>query len=307
MESKHRILLVLTIAAALVFVPSSFAQDNDDESPQHREGQRMQRPGEGPGHRSGERPGDMPGGPPRDERFGRDRSGPGRSEGRWRRPELTNEQIDRILEELKKRDPNAVKELTELRTKEPEKFKTELRRNAWPEIGKIIMEMWANRQRAEFLEWLENYVPKVAEELVQLKEEDPELYAQKYDLTWQKYRRIYDRARRSPELAKVLVADLQLGEREETLSKQIRTAQSEKDKNELTAQLENVVSDRYDLIVRQKQIEYEQLLRRLEELQKRVKESIEDIGRWRNEEFKKEKVSERIEELTERGKTRFRW
>jgi len=306
MESKSKILLVIavTAVAVLTLLPCSIARDNNDEDEQHRDGQRMQKPGEGPGRRSGERPGDMPGSPP-SEGFGRDR--PGRREGRWRRPELTDEQIDKILGELKKRDPNAAKELNELRTKDPEKFKTELRKKAWPEIGKIIMEMWATRQRAEFLEWLEKYVPKEAEELVQLREKDPDLYAQKYDLTWQNYRRIYDRARRSPELAKVLVADLQLGEREETLSKQIRTAESEEDKNEFTAQLENVVSDRYDLIVRQKQIEYEQLLKRLEELQKQVKESIEDIGRWRDEGFKKEKVKERVEDLTKERKPGFRW
>jgi hypothetical protein len=292
MEPKLRILLVLTIAATLVFMSNSLARDNDGGIPQRREGQRMQRPGEGPGPRP-------------DEGFGR--RGPGRPEGRWRRPELTDEQIDNILGELKKRDPNTAQELAELRTKDPEEFRNELRRHAGPEIGKVIMEMWANRQRAEFFEWLEKYVPKVAEELTQLKEEEPELYAQKYDLTWQKYRRIYDRARRSPELAKVLVADLQLAEREETLHRQIRTAENETDKNELMAQLENVVSDRYDLIVRQKQIEYEQLLKRLEELQKQVRASLEDIAVWRDPEFKAKNVKERIENLTEERKPGFQW
>ncbi len=295
MESKRGILLVLavTAVAVLTLMPCSLARDNDDEDGKRREGQRMQRPGEGPGRRSGERPGDMP--------------GPGRPEGRWRRPELTDEQIDDILKELKNRDPNIAQELTELRIKDPEKFKTELRRNAWPEIGKIIMEIWANRQRTEFLEWLEKYVPKVAEELAQLKEKEPELYAQKYDLTWQNYRRIYDRARRSPELANVLVADLQLAEREETLQRQIRTTENEKDKNELVARLEEVVSDRYDLIVRQKQMEYDQLLKRLEALQNQVKASIKDIEKWKDPENKVKIVKEHMEELTTADRERKFW
>lgn len=301
MESKRGILLIIAITAVavLTLIPCSYARDNGDEDGQRREGQRMQRPGDGPG--------EMPGLPPSDERFGRDGPARGRPRNGWRRPELTEEQIDDILEELKKRDPNTVKELADLRKEDRDKFKTELRRHAFPEIGKVIMEIWAKRQRAEFLEWLEKYVPKVAEELTQLEEKEPELYAQKYDLTWHNYRRIYDRAKRSPELAKVLVADLQMEEREEALRRQIRTTENEEDKNELIAQLEEVVSDRYELIVRQKQIEYNQLLKRLEALQNQVKASIQDIEKWKDPENKTKIVNKRMKELTTPDRERRFW
>ncbi len=293
MESKRRTLLVLTMAAAiLVLMPCSVAQDNDDDNTQTREGQRMQRPGEGPGPRSG-------------ERFGR--GGPGRPEGRWRRPELTDEQIDGILKELKERDPNNAKELTDLRTNDPEKFRIEFRRHAWPEISRAIMVSWENRRRTEFLEWLEKYVPKEAEALAKLKESEPNLYAQNYQITLRKYNRIYEHARRNSELAPVLVADLQLAEREDELVKKINAAKTEQEKAELTAQLEEVVADKYDLIVRRKQIEYEGLLRRLEALQKQVRASLEDIKVWRDDTFKAKNVKERIEDLTEERKTGFRW
>ena len=74
------------------------------------------------------------------------------------------------------------------------------------------------------------------------------------------------------------------------------------------AQLDEVASDRYDLIVRQKQMEYEQLLRRLEALQNQVKASIEEIKIYRTDEFKDEKIKERMKELTEeRKRPKFDW
>lgn len=293
MESKRGILTVLVVAAVVVLVslPYAFAQGND-ENTRGRGGPRIPRPGDRPGFRSGDRP-DREGGP--GDRMGRGR--PGRPDERWRRPELTDEQVDSVLEELTKRDPNTAKQLAELRKTDPNEFRNELRRSAGPEIGRVIMRIWTERRRAEFLEWLEKYVPTEAEELARLKDKEPSLYEQKYELLWRIYGRIYDQ-RRNPELTKVLVADLQLRERQHGLQNEYRTAKAEEEKNELKAQLEEVVSDRYDLIVRQKQLEYEQLLGRLEELQNQVKASLKDIGDWLDKGFKEKTVKKRVEELT---------
>ena len=296
MESKRGILTVLLVTAVVILasLPCSLAQDNNDQDGRRREGQRMERPGGSPGGRSGER----------GEQGGRGGSGdrtrgdsrPRRVEGRkWL--ELTNEQIDSILEELKKRDPNTAKGLAELRKTDPNEFRSELRRVAGP---KIIMQSWENRQRTEFLDWIEKYVPNEAEVLARLKEKEPELYTQKYRLTLRRWGRIYDRTRRNPEFAKVLVLDVQLSERESELIVKYKAAEGEDDKNELMAQLEEVVSDQYDLTVRRKQMEYEQLLRRLEALQREVKASLEEINEWRTEEFKKESVKKRLEDRINR-------
>jgi len=300
MESKRRIITVLIVAAIVLLasLPCAIAQDNDNQERRGREGQRMSRPGQRPGPGSGERSGR--GGP--GERGGR--GGRLRPDGRWRRPELTDEQIDSVLKELTKRDPNTAKELTELRKEDPDEFRNELRRSAGPEIGRVIMQIWTERRRAEFLKWLENYVPKEAEELARLKDKEPDLYEQKYELTWRIYDRIYERTRRNPELAKVLVTDLQLRERQRELQSKYRAAKAEEDKKELMAQLEEVVSDRYDLIVRQKQMEYEQLLRRLEALQNQVKESLKDIKIWKTDEFKEKTINERMEDLTTENRRR---
>ena len=300
MESKRRIITVSIVAAIVLLasLPCAIAQDSDNQDRRGREGQRMPRPGERGGPRQGER----------GRRGIPDGSGrrPGRPDGRWRRPELTDEQIDSVLKELTKRDPNTAKELAELRKEDPNEFRNELRGSAGPEIGRVIMQIWTERRRAEFLKWLENYVPKEAEELARLKDKEPDLYEQKYELTWRIYDRIYERTRRNPELAKVLVTDLQLRERQRELQSKYRAAKAEEDKKELMAQLEEVVSDRYDLIVRQKQMEYEQLLRRLEALQNQVKESLKDIKIWKTDEFKEKIINERMEDLTTRG-LEFDW
>ena len=146
MESKRGILTLLVVAAfvVLVYLPCATAQGNNDENTRVREGQRMSRPG---GERSGFRPDE------RGERGGRGgarqgRGGRLRPDGRRRRPELTDEQIDSVLEELTKRDPNTAKELADMRKKDPNEFRNELRKSAWPEIGRIIMSSWAVRIRS---------------------------------------------------------------------------------------------------------------------------------------------------------------
>jgi hypothetical protein len=313
MESKRGILtlFVVTIVVFLVFLPCSVAQDNSDQDqPQNMPRMGIERPGQRPEPGSGDRrggPGERSGGRgrPGDRRGAGQRFG-GRPDDRWRRPELTNDQIDDVLKELTKRDPNTAKKLNDLRQKDPNEFKNELRRNAWQEISRVIINGLRERQREEFLNWLGNYVPKEAESLTQLKETDPTLYTQKYDLIWGKYRLIYDRARRSPELAPVLIEDMQLNERENELLKNISATKNEQEKTELTAQLEKVEAYKYDLIVRRKQIEYEDLLKRLQDLQNDIKASLADINIWKGEEFKAEKVKERVEELTS-NKPKWDW
>jgi len=121
-----------------------------------------------------------------------------------------------------------------------------------------------------------------------------------------KYGRIIEEGRRNPELAEVLIEDLKLKKRRDELLKKIRTVKSESEKKKLVAELEEVVSGRFDLIVRRKQIAYERLLRWLEELRKRIRESRGEIVRWRDEKFKNENVKQRTGDLLEEI-PKFNW
>jgi len=280
MESKRGIVFVLFVAAIVTFValPCVNAQP-----PEREDGNDIWQD-RGPG-----------------------RGGPGRGMGR--RPELTDEEINKIMEGLKKRDPEKAKELEGLRTSDPEKLHEELMKYGREEFGEIIkvrMEKWRQERQTEFLKWLEEKAPKEARELAKLKDRDANLYQKKYDLARRKYERIYDTHRRSPELAEILLADLKLQERRDELVEKIKTAKNEKEKEKLMSQLEEVVSDRYDFIIRRKQMMYEWLLRRLEELQKHVNESKNEIAKLRDERVKAGNVKERMKQLTE-GTTKIKW
>jgi signal transduction histidine kinase len=232
------------------------------------------------------------------------RRGPGR--GRF---ELTDEEVDRILKDLKERSPEKAKELAELRTKSPDKFREELRKHAVEELKKVVgerIEKFHKERRARFLEWLAKNVPDEAEDLAKLKERSPDLYDQKYELVWKKYGRIYNESRWSPELAKVRIEDLRLQKRRDQLLGKINAAKGQKEKKKLTEELEDVVGHRYDLIVRRKQIVYEWLLKRLEELQNKIKESRADILKAQDSKVKADNIKNRTQELLEEKKG-FNW
>ena len=219
-----------------------------------------------------------------------------------KRFEPTEEEIDRIMTSLKQSNPEKAKELAELRKKEPERFKAELRKYGREEYAKIIKERiedWRNKRRAEFIEWLEKNYSKVAKELATLKEKQPGIYWEKFDQVRKKYWPIFEEEKRNPELAEVLKEDLELTKRRDELVRKIKSAKNEKEKEKFAAHLEEVVGRRFDLIIRKKQIEYERLLKRIEQLQKQVKESRNEIGKWMNTEFKTENVKKRLKDLTE--------
>jgi hypothetical protein len=288
MDKSRAIIFILAMAVivAVTSIPCS-AGRNDEDSMWTGGDDRGPGPGPGPGPERGSR------------------RGPGR--GRF---ELTDEEVDRIMDGLKQRSPEKAKELAELRKKDPEKFREELGRHAREEFRKVIgerIEKLQAERRTRFLEWLAKNVPDEAEELAKLKERSPDHYGEKYELVWRKYGRIYNESRRNPELAVVLLEDLRLQKRRDQLLGKIHTTTNRREKEKLTKELEEVVGLRYDLIVRRKQIAYEWLLKRLEELQNRVKESRAEIRRAQEAKVKAENIKNRTQELLEEKKQEFKW
>ena len=215
-----------------------------------------------------------------------------------------------MMEGLKQRDPQKAKELAELRKKEPEKFKFELGRHAHEEFAKLMeerMNKWRQQRRVEFLDWLEKNYSRESRGLANLKERDPNLYEKKLGSMRVTYGPIYDAERRNNiELAGVLKEDLRLKEREDELVGKIKTMTDQKEKDKLAAELAEVVSDRYDLILRRKQMAYERLLKDLEELQNRVKESRAEMLKSQDSKVKADNVKQRLKDLLEQKKG-FRW
>lgn len=286
MELRRGIVLILVMAAmATVTILPCFSQEKKAEEDIWTEDE-PRGPGGGPGRGA-------PGG------------GPGRAGRVSRRFRTTEEEIDNFLNDLKESNPAKAKELTTLREKDPEKFRDELRKSVREQWTKRI-ESWRSKWRAEFLEWLGKAMPKVARDLTKLKDTNPDLYAKKYEIIREKYRRIFDEGRRNPELAEVLMAELELDERQEGLLKKIKATKSEKGKKKLMAQLEEVVGNKFDLIIRKRIIAYEFLLKRVEELQKELNKSREEIEIFKDPKIKAQNVKERVDELTEPSR-KFRW
>lgn len=278
MEKNRRFILALAIGAAIfsITLPCPAGEnkkDNDGEQGFFEDEQRAGRPGR-------------------------------------RRFQLTEEEIDRIMEGFKKRNPQKAKELSELRKKDPREFRDELERHAREEFGEIVrerIERYRERRRADFLKWLEENVPDQSQELARLKERGPDHYWKKFELVWRKYRYIFEENRRNPESAGILLEDVKLKDRRDELVHKIKTTKSQKDREKLIAQLEEVIGLRYDVILRRKQMIFERLLKRLENLRNQIRDSREDIIKYQDPQTKEANIKQRTKELLEEKKKKFQW
>jgi len=227
----------------------------------------------------------------------------------WWQRDLSNETIDRIMAGLQKRDPARAKQLAELRKKDFERFKLELREQGRPELEQIAVERYEGRrqeQTARFVEWLKVNYPTEEQALAKLKDGDPQLYARNLERLSNQYGYLYEADRTNPELGVVLKEDLELKKRVDQLCKQIRQEKSDAKKQAIGIELQEVVAKRYDLIVRRKEVAYEQLLKRLNDLEKQVRESKDEVDIWRDPKVRQENVKHRIQTLTD-NKVRFKW
>ena len=166
------------------------------------------------------------------------------------------------------------------------------------------MEM--HERHAEYLEWLGKNYPEDANELAGLKGKNPELYDRQVGLFQRKHRRIFEAAKENPELAEVLKENLKLSKEQHELIKKIKAATDNNEKKNLTEQLENVVGKKFDLLVKRKQMAYEQMLKRLEELKKEVQKSEAQVEKWKDSKFKSDSVKARVKELVS-GDEKFDW
>jgi hypothetical protein len=246
--------------------------------------------------------------------------------------ELTAEKIEHIMRRLAESDPNKAEQLKQLQQKDPENFKSELRKVMRQQISERFKErgerqqgqMRPMRMRGEpsehgrrppemgmrwridkYLDWLKANYPDEAAKLAELSEKDMDLYQRQLNLSLKKYGRIAEAAAENPKLAEVLKKDLALREQQDKLLGAIETA-NDKEKEELIKELNDVISNRFDVIVERKQIEYEQLLGRLEMLKKDIEQRKTRMEKWKDAKFKEDSVKARLEELL--GKSdKFTW
>lgn len=226
----------------------------------------------------------------------------------WQR-DMSREQIERVLKGIQERDPAKAKELTELRQKDANRFMTELREQGRPEIDQMYRErIEARRQERNnrFLEWLKANYPAEEQALTKIKERGSQPYLNAFDNAMNRYGFIFEAESSNPELGAVLKEDLELRKRTDQLCAHLRNEKSEAKRQAMGAELQEVVARRYDLIVRRKEIAYEELFKRLEDIQKQVTASKDDIAKYKDEQIRQENVRQRVEALIG-NKVRFKW
>jgi hypothetical protein len=257
-------------------------------------------------------------------------------------PELTPAQMDHILAEIKEKNPQEANELTQLRQKDPNAFRIELRNHMREQFMSRMLEQRGTQQGGpagqqhampglgappkaghdmpgpefmreriqertdEYLKCLKENYPDEATKLEQLKKDNPEQYVRALMISGKKYGRICDAVKDDPNLAKVLKQQMELKDKRAELLKQIRATTDEKQKKTLTTNLEQIVGQQFDLIVKRKQMAYEDLTRKLADLQKEVNQRKAEVEKWNGKDFKSQKVKERVTELVNQPE-KFEW
>jgi hypothetical protein len=241
----------------------------------------------------------------------------------WDYPQMGPPDFNDTLERIKKIDPEAAERFAKLRKEDPQTFGKELwvfmskhGREMYPEMKHFRGPMagppmgphrgvsrfgggseWHNKMQQkhdDYIEWLQENYPEKATELEEIREDNPPLYMRKLMHSMRKYGRIAELSKDNPELAKVLKENEELKDQRDEILKKLGSADG-KEKEQLQAELKNIVSRRFDLIVKRKELQHKKLLDKLEDLKKQIQASQDDVEKWKAS--KTEKVEARLKEL----------
>ena len=193
-------------------------------------------------------------------------------EGPPRQRELSPERLDQVVKYVAKDDAERQKKLHELYKSDRDKF--------WGEVGDFFRKQrgdssrWREamqKQHDEFLAWLKlpDNFPDVEKRLSPLREKKPDEYVEEFSKTRDKYWHIFETDKRNPELARVLKDEVRLTERRDKIIRILHRAHRS-ERKKLIAELREVVSSRFDLIIRKKQLQFKELRLRLERLRKEL-------------------------------------
>jgi hypothetical protein len=248
--------------------------------------------------------------------------------------EPTPEMINHILAEIKEKNPQEANDLAKLRDKDPNAFRAELRNHMREQFmsrmhepkgeqgkpadaaqgkwqppqgpGADFMREKIQEKTDEYLTCLKENYPDEAAKLEQLKKDNPDQFMRALMISGKKYGPICMALKDDPNLAKVLKQQLELKGKRTDLLKQIRATTDEKQKKSLTAELEQIVGQQFDLIVQRKQMAYEDLTKKLADLQKEVDQRKAEVEKWKGKDFKNQRVKERVNELLTQPE-KFEW
>jgi len=146
----------------------------------------------------------------------------------------------------------------------------------------------------DFIAWLEKNYPDQAESLKSLQEKKPEEYMPRAMELMHRYEPIMRAEKDNPKLAQAMKDDLELQKQRDALLRQIHSATG-KEREKLIAELKDNVSRRFDVIMSKKQMQYDNLKKRLEDLKKEVKTREGELEKLKT--TKDKAVTEHLNEL----------
>lgn len=231
---------------------------------------------------------------------------------------------EKALDDIRVKDPNEAARLEKLRKDDPQQFRKELRKIAMKDMpgmelnrkGRgaetgntpgMPMERGREKLRAmedELMTWLKKNEPAEANSLAALKEKDPQAYMRKIAIDTRKYRQIMEVEDTNPALAEVLKKELKLNQQRNDLLEKFSAAADDKQKETIKAELKDVLNQMFDVKLQKKQIGFENLKKKLEELQKSVNKSQTELEKFRND--KDAQVNKELENITSPS-GKFNW
>jgi hypothetical protein len=221
---------------------------------------------------------------------------------------LTDKRIDQFMERLSKTNPQRASELQALRAAEPEQFRLQVRnemtnrffQSTRQSTGGLASDtalisdpnhpVKSGPEYLELIAWLEKNFPRQAAELKAVSSD-----ARVAELV-DRYGPVMIAEHLNPPLAAVMKEDIAIQMQSDELLMDLRYA-TDTEREALIKELENLTSQRFDLIVRKREIQYEQLRQRLEKLQKNLEKQKAELDKLKA--HKENTIGDRVTEMVE--------
>ena len=232
---------------------------------------------------------------------------------------LTERRIDQFLERLAKTNPGRAGELGALRIAQPQQFRSQIREEMAKRFFQSIRQpSGAEPQPAaapppvsppasppeqtgdavqhkhkELIAWLEKNFPQQADELKANPAPSPGRIAELLN----RYEPVMRAERDNPPLAAAMKEDITIQMQSDELLMDLQYA-DEKEREAIIKELNTLTSTRFDLIVRKREIQYEQLRGRLAKLQQDLDKQKSELDKLKGD--KEKSIKDRVAELVER-------
>ena len=216
---------------------------------------------------------------------------------------ISKERINELLKRIKSDNPELAKKLEELRKSQSDKFHGEFFKAA---RKYLLSDQDKERFKAsigEYVEWLKENYPEEDAKLAKIQENSPDIYTRHVMMSKRRYGKIMDTQKKNPALAEIMKEDLHLNRRRYELVGKINKAKG-KEAEKLKKELEEVVSARFDLVVRKKQLQYESLEKKIESIKRQI--AKQKIAVQKLKDNKIQATKERIEDLLS-DKEKVKW